>query len=604
MENKNLETLVVDPQTKYNFQPTFDLEKWLSKLPLQKYTAEVMKSPLYNKYNDLHKEVSQKLQEIEEYFSKKDFESVLKLWNFIINELGNELYDVFSNGIEWQPPEEIRNLRRFLYDELYRRFDKDNKLHDKQANLSRANTEIKSYLESIKNFEEHLNLLQSDIERYREAISNSFQRRQKEKSSLAYKILPRKRAEKRNLEALYSEINNLLKREDIGEEQFKKNFNLIKQKLFQEGFSWKEADNVFWLFHFLRVESSIRKEKEDKQKNIDRIIEENLPTYKALLSEYKNFLVELKQRLELKRESMEKILYRELALRDFFEKRIVQELNIDAKPEFESTTVSFEKSRDNIVAFVEEYFKYHTRLNSSPEFVLERVKKSLEKVRKSYFVAINVPGEKLIKILNLGRFKNLWEMPKEEQIKNAKGGIFPEDADDYLKYRRSCEINLKIFNRNPIYGALGANNIFDLKYGPAPQYGDFIVVLKKDVEKKLDFTIGDSMNSRNSFIEPFDPFFVCRSHHFIVNRQVTLDHALIAKALYDDYFSQGKDYYKRNKISLEYIEAHILDGLTIDEIAEIRHPEPEKVDPEIIKLLKEKNIPFNKADIKILEEKI
>lgn len=339
-------------------------------------------------------------------------------------------------------------------------------------------------------------------------------------------------------------------------------------------------------------EEIIRFESENKQ-----ITSEQLPVQQKTLQELKNILEHYKQLID----KVGQLIIVEYERRYFYENEVLVKLELkEAKPNSyvkeEKEVISEGASLENIRPIIETYFKYQAKQGGvSPEKLLERFEKSLDNVKSSYFIAFNVSVEALEKIIKTGKIKSLSEMTEKERLDKAR---HPFNAFGYLENRKEAEKEINIQHRKPIYAALCSHNQFDEERGPAPGelYGDFVIVLKRDVVLRTDFTVGDIMNGHYSLIDPLDPRSIGNPLHDPAKRQVAFKHALLAKAMYDDYFSGGEDgVYNRDPGKLHYIEAHVLDGVSIDDIAEIRSPDPDNIDKKLKNLLKKHNIVLRKS---------
>ncbi len=333
----------------------------------------------------------------------------------------------------------------------------------------------------------------------------------------------------------------------------------------------------------LKYEQGFLQGRKEREKQIK---EEIYPQYLSIISEFKKIL----EQIPLVLDKWKSYLEEELKRRRFFDEVVLPSLELDKPPEKEEgDLIEPNESLEHIKTAVKRYFQYFARYKDiNPRDLTLALEQDLEKVKKSFFIGLNVSGDKLVKILKSGKFLSLWEMSEEEKYINAKG----ISVSSYLYDRSNIEKKLGIYEKKPIYAALCSDNFYNQSEGPAPTYGDFVVVFKKGLEKRSNFVIGDSMNYIFSLIEPIKSKNIEDKFNNPSNRQLNFRHALLAKALYDNFFKNNL----RDRRRLEYIEAQILDGVSLEDIAEVRHTNLDKVDSEIKKLLAKYNIALNKAE--------
>jgi len=172
----------------------------------------------------------------------------------------------------------------------------------------------------------------------------------------------------------------------------------------------------------------------------------------------------------------------------------------------------------------------------------------LEQKAKEYAqtqeISINIGLDGLTKILHESRkFLSSWET-------NSKD-------DRYNVLRERAERKLGILangthrDPSPIYAAVYAPNGHDEYHGPADLYGDVFVLLQKDrVKSRTIFSTDDSVNE--------DPAYC----------NLSWEDAAYIKAAKDINERPAEEYV----IGEEYVEAQVLGGVTVDDIASINIP--------------------------------
>lgn len=108
-------------------------------------------------------------------------------------------------------------------------------------------------------------------------------------------------------------------------------------------------------------------------------------------------------------------------------------------------------------------------------------------------LAINLPEHALRRVLNEGRFKNLYET-------GEGGGNMNQDTRKFHEKRALGIIEDRAAHERPIYGALhqwyGQDPTLHMEaYGPAQQYGNLWVTLKSHVKERATITPHDSFGA-------------------------------------------------------------------------------------------------------------
>lgn len=223
--------------------------------------------------------------------------------------------------------------------------------------------------------------------------------------------------------------------------------------------------------------------------------------------------------------------------------------------------------------------------------VLEKRKENqaelLEKLAKAYEIAkqtarFTINTDNISKILESGKlipFVELDEKARKDARKTggAIGAFFGADTEGYDARRENREKDLGIFapeRPRPVYMAIASGYKKDeLARGVAPQYGPFVVTINPErVKKRVVCTVSDSMN-KTGLIEPFQKL---HTEETAKKQQLSFQHALIAKAMYDVHHEllAGTDLTDSDRMTYEpgglaYIEAQVLGGVTLDDIESI-----------------------------------
>jgi hypothetical protein len=332
-------------------------------------------------------------------------------------------------------------------------------------------------------------------------------------------------------------------------------------------------------------------------------------TYKELKENYLDLLLKMTQEASsniiLLRDSEEA----ELKWRDFFNNEIANEFGLseEDKERFGQETrdsgkdtrhldiKSFDNIKESVALFVRHF---HKERGWDTETVLEQMKRELEKVEETKFVNIGRKEGGLRGLLTEGKLKSIWEFPEEIQRKKARGGLMDSTGRDYLNRRRRAEKDLGLSRKNPISASLGSENGRD-EYGAPVQYGEYMVVLGDDVYDRAVYIEGDSMNEHH-LISPIESKKY--NDREVDDRRILPKHASLAKALFNlhRYDPQSDRYMFPNRDNpmhsmegaLEYIEALITGGVSLEDVKEVIVKNVDDVPEDIKRLLKEKGIPL------------
>ncbi len=460
--------------------------------------------------------------------------------------------------------ESIRNFTNSFYD-LKEQYTERVKEYKEELPLSRDIEDQDKWRENKKEREEKINELRGGLEQEQEKIANQLRDLKQEKSGLLGRW--------RNKELL-SQVDELLSKKDTQD----------PKEFLEEA---QEADLLSGsdLDEFRRLQA----EKERAQERVE-LAEKKLEDMKLewqeksahmqeqiepLLAEYENFLKELEaaeQREVQAREFIEQTVYPELGV----DRQSQEEYSPQTELEQEVPREDIERSFENARNMTYDYLRYWYRQYKDPENkdlsgVFRSLQECIEKTRESYRCELNTSGAKLQAILEQGKFASFWELSEEEQKANSKTLEALGGAMEYQRNRQQAEEQME--TENPIYAALSTDNPYDAENGPAPNYGDAVVRFKDSVLERSRFVLGDSMNAKLSLVEPFDVKSSESKWHQLDNRKLLQEHAVLGKAMYDHYFQGGdpkRSHYSRTDegqfASLQYIETHVNNGASVEEI--------------------------------------
>jgi|GEM_PF-4033511 len=372
---------------------------------------------------------------------------------------------------------------------------------------------------------------------------------------------------------------------------------------------FKDAELNLIVERYKAASERYKKKVETFEKSISHTEENTKKIYKELKEENIDLLLERVQEafsnIDILRESEST----ELEWRDFFNNEIANEFGLGekGKEDFKAEVMSSDsdtrhldvKSFDNIEESVALFVRhFHKKRGWDTEKVLSQMKRELVKVEKTRFINIGRKEDGLKGLLTEGRLKSIWEFDREEQKKKARGGPLDSTGISYLSKRERAEKKLGVSGKNPISASLGSENSRD-EYGAPVQYGEYMVVLNDDVYDRSVFVEGDSMND-NHLIRPIE--IKKYNDRGVEDRRILARHASIDKALFNLHrYSPESDNYvfpgRNNPMddmegALEYIEALIPEGVSLEDVKEVVVKNIDEVPDEIKKLLEEKGIPL------------
>lgn len=447
------------------------------------------------------------------------------------------------------------------------------------------------------NFEQRFRDWQEALARSRQEAADLAERLQKEKEK-ARQSLMRLKQEKSGL------LNRLLKPqllrqlEDLlqaSQEQEAEDFigqlrqsNLIQEQALFRQFDLLQSKKQSLEQHLASLQQKLAELQQQWQEK-SAVIQARV---QALLDQYEQFLnqgKELEHKELAAQEYMAKVVYAELGITPEDQAKYQPQTELEQKLSRQELERSFENARQMLL----DYFAYlYRRTGRTPQETFKTFKSVLDQVRQTYRCEFNTSPDKLRAILERGRVASLWDLSESERLANVKTG-FLGTAGGYLARRKQIEAEMQV--DKPIYAALSTDNPHDNRWGPAPNYGDVVITAKPEVLNRARFVLGDSMNSHLSLISPFEPELGASKWHQLEQRKLILEHALLAKAVYDHFFAGGRpnsEHYGRGRELhdlLKYIEVHISNGLALNEIDKVRFIEQEPP-PELRQALEAKGI--------------
>lgn len=255
--------------------------------------------------------------------------------------------------------------------------------------------------------------------------------------------------------------------------------------------------------------------------------------------------------------------------KDKFKK--LRELNIDIENLKEIHKRSFQNIRESLKLFLD-YCEKEKKLDRDTAQNL--LKLEYRKVKETHRIQYNCSEEKILEILSSGKIRP----STEEEYPTGATGIH------LLGKRIEIEKLLKIYSKStpkPVYGYLASED-GDTIWGER-NYGNIFFSFKKEnIKDRTFFTEGDSLNIagvipplRKKLTPTPKGFISIESGPDVEKRQLNWDHALIAKAIYNLYFSLEGGRVKPKKenepaYTIEeimcYIEAQIIGGVNRDDI--------------------------------------
>lgn len=378
-----------------------------------------------------------------------------------------------------------------------------------------------------------------------------------------------------------------------------------------------QEDLVKNFYHLKSLEARVRVEKigslkfweesvERDIKYIDDRTKKYLDSLQVDLEEIQKGIVELKvlKEKEMKWEKFwEEIIMKEFRISPEDEEIYKKELREQGKEFTWLDRLSFQ----NIRELLHDYFcglhkmgrgyrktlgEGEVKEKTNMEEVLESLKKEWEKVKTTRFLMLVQSQSGLMRILEEGRVKTIWDFETKERLKITRPGVFG-DPEYYLLMRRKNEEVVNIHGKNPVSCCLESK---DGRYenGGPPQYGDYNLVLKDNLLERSIFCISDSMN----WLGLIPPLVNEKRQLSVKYRTLNLDHALIAKAMLNDFYRNvqtGKyEYWPRLGALVEYIEGRVIGGVKREDIKFIFTTEPEKSPQDLKKLLDKYKIPLRR----------
>ncbi len=212
--------------------------------------------------------------------------------------------------------------------------------------------------------------------------------------------------------------------------------------------------------------------------------------------------------------------------------------------------------------------------------LLEKLAKAYETAKQTARLTINT--DNVTKVLESGKLIPFAELDEKERKDARKtggaiGAFFGADTEGYDKRRDEREKDLGIYTADgprPVYMAIASDYKKDeLARGAARQYGPFVITVNPErVKSRVVCTVSDSMNI-TGLIEPFQKL---HEDGTAKKQQLSFEHALIAKAMYDVHHELLAETHLTNSDrmtyepgDLAYIEAQVLGGVSLSDIESI-----------------------------------
>ncbi len=215
-----------------------------------------------------------------------------------------------------------------------------------------------------------------------------------------------------------------------------------------------------------------------------------------------------------------------------------------------------ENSAINLRRIMLNFFEYYANQGIQPTILEQKFREHLEQVKGSISVGYHDCSEDGLKIMETGIIKTLFDFQYGTRVSSATG-----DRD--REYRRNIESHMGFRTDSPLCLAMASE--FD-KFGPAPSFGDIFFSFPWEIFKdKATATVGDSINPAS-----FPHSFQSQQEETENYRQISLEHALIAKALLDLEKELAGDKPQVNFIrALCYIEVQYPGKLRLEQASKI-----------------------------------
>lgn len=205
---------------------------------------------------------------------------------------------------------------------------------------------------------------------------------------------------------------------------------------------------------------------------------------------------------------------------------------------------------------------------SGIEELKELIGQEYQNVKDHHEVSINANWRGLGGVCKNGRVQRYEEVAARSDRREGKG-LFGTKPSRYGEIRRERDAALGYGGKPFIVGALATQNGYDEVIGPAPFYGHGTLVLDEErLENRVHFLEGDSMTSSEAVGEVI-PRWLHRKWDDINSRKLDWQGALLSKALMETSLKQ-RGYTHMHTM---YVEAHLFDDVTLDDVREVRYGE-------------------------------
>ncbi|NQV13484.1 MAG: hypothetical protein HQ530_04270 [Parcubacteria group bacterium] len=196
----------------------------------------------------------------------------------------------------------------------------------------------------------------------------------------------------------------------------------------------------------------------------------------------------------------------------------------------------------------------------------ELIAKEYQNVKDNHEVSINANWRGLGGVCKSGRIKRYEEIAARSNRREGKG-LFGTKPSRYGEIRKERDAALGYGDEPFVVGALATKNGYDEIIGPAPFYGHGTLALDNErLAERVRFMEGDSMTG-SEVVGEVVPRWLHREWDNIGSRKLDWSGALLSKALMEASLKQRGYTYMHTM----YVEAHILDDVTLDDVREVRY---------------------------------
>jgi len=484
--------------------------------------------------------------------------------------------------------------KKYFYESLDHRLDYNarNNLGIIRVNLGIIKKKLEDAIKEIKERQERKEEDEKDLESLDEKMEGEKQKLlercdeiEKDLSGLIGK-LKKKKYDADILEKI-SNLKKALKEENVSLPQFSdRELSQLLENLRRLNESRDKKKDVISKDQ-LRLNEFTEKETE---KSLE-ILEEIASDLKKL-EEKTNQLFE-KSKIEIEWERVfEEELVPELGLTDEDIEKFKERMRESGREVSRLDLKSFGNIKESLRYFLRDRNENHWSVGDTSKFIRQEV----QRVKRTMRLSVTRGENGLKGLLHEGKLRCIWELSRDSQLDAAKG----MNAQDYLNRRQQIEQNMDVWGENPISATLDSNNHRD-ELASENQYGKYKIILDGNTIDRSVYTEGDVMNASgmlNYVAKRLSIMSQPNMHNkkLCERRRLLPDHAIIAKAFYNlEYYNGHGDVYflpKPMGTQVEYIEAMVTGGVTLQDVKEVIVKRVDEVPKEIRDLLEEKGIPL------------